>query len=313
MPGLPYLEHLKRTKKLEGNALLLPAVEEWLVKNGDKLDSFDAADYNFLQQLIIIGTTRDASVFSPSGASMCQRSQIIDKFPKLRKSKITKIDPKLRQIFDDGKWRHIRWQMLFFKMGIVESAEGFMSKGALKFGGSFDLILNLPWVKNKRKRRVVVDIKGTNAAQFIHIRNTGKALFKHELQVQIYMYLTGCRVAIIWYENKNNQDVCEVVVPYNLKIIRRAIARQKRMSRYVKVGAFPKEECSVGDNSDSMFRQCANRLTCQRLPIHFITKDKTLIKTHGPRIIDKKYSEYDLLPVISVSGRLANRKISKKE
>lgn len=307
----PLLDHLKRLKKNEGREILLPKVEEWLIEKGYLLDVFTEEDFEFLKQLTVIGTKRDANVFSPSGATSCQRFQIIDKIPELRKKRIERVDPKLRRIFDDGKWRHLRWQMLFFKMGIVHSAEIFEKKGDHKFGGSYDLILELPWIEDKKFRRVILDIKGAHASDFNYIKSNGKPKFAHRLQVTIYMYLTGTRRAIIWYENKNSQDVCEVVVDYDAKLLNKALQRQRRMAKYAKKQAFPKEECSVGDTTDSTFRQCPHRVNCQRLPIHFITRDGEVKKIHEPRIVDIKFKQYNRGQLSEVTGKLAERKRRK--
>lgn len=312
MVGSPLLEHLKRTKKNAEKQVLLPHVEEWLIENGSRLDVFTEEDFEFLKQLTVIGTKRDASVFSPSGATACQRFQVIDKVPDLRPKRITRIDPKLQRIFDDGKWRHLRWQMLFFKMGIVHSAEIFTKKGDFKFGGSFDLVLELPWENDEKLKRVVLDIKGAHASDFNYIRTNGKPKFAHRLQVTIYMYLTGCRRAIVWYENKNSQDVCEIVVDYDEKLLKKALRRQRMMAKYATVEAFPKEECSVGDTSDNIYRQCPHRLTCPRLPIHFITSDNVIVKTHEPRIIDEEYQRYNIIDLVPVTGKLAERMRRKK-
>lgn len=304
--AVPLLQQLKRDKKSSIKEILRPHVDEWLNEHSSRLDVYTEEDFEFLKRLTVVGTTRDAQVFSPSGATSCQRFQVINKTPSFKRAE--NINPALIKIFDDGKWRHLKWQMLFWKMGIVDDAETFKSNGPLTYGGSFDLILSLPWIKEKGLSQIILDIKGINASGFNYIKMTGKPKFAHKLQVIIYMYLHGIRRAVIWYENKNTQEICEVVVDYDERLLEIALRRQKTMESYVGNVAFPKEECDVGDSKDSMFRQCPQRLNCPRLPIHFIKENGKVVKTHEPRIEDKDFSKYNKLKLAKTSGKMNERK-----
>lgn len=298
MSKTPMLDYLKRAKTSDD--WLVPLVEEWLVENGDVINDYSEAEYEFLKKLLVEGTTRDKSVFSPSGATTCRRAQVIDKIVRPVRMET---NPRLLAIFDDGYWRHMRWQMLFNKMGLAESAEQFDSKGDLDYGGSTDLILNIP-----EHGRVIVDIKGANASRWNNIANSRKPLFAHFIQVQIYMYITGIRTAILWYENKNTNEICEIRVRRDKDVHARAKRRQKFMQRYVEAEAFPREECSVGDDKDSQFTQCRMRSLCQKLPVHLVQKGGVL-KIAEPRNPSdlEDLQQYNGLPLTKLRGRRGAR------
>ncbi len=305
----PLLDQLKSDKR-KTDDILLPLVEKWLIENGNKLDKYSSDDWSTLRDLMVRGALRNPRVFSPSGATMCRRRQVIDKNKKFKQIPIT--DPKLLRIFDDGKWRHFRWQMLFYKMGIVESMELFTSLGELDYGGSYDVVVNLKLELNKKIQRVLIDIKGTHASRFNEIRLTHRPIYSNKIQVAIYMYLNDIDIGLLWYENKNTQDICEIVIrrdKYFDRIIKKYVKRQKYMRRYAMRGAFPKEECNV-DERDLQFRQCPQRNNCQCLPVNLI-QNGALLKVQEPRRINTKkvFVQHNEMKRTKVKGKMGARSV----
>lgn len=304
MSSTPLLDGLKKEKKRK--TILVGRIIEWLKTDGYKLDKFSKADWDFLQQLILVGTTRNRNVFSPSGATNCARRQVIDKHSNL--VSLDYIDPHLQLVFDDGRWRHLRLQMMLWKMGIVKSAEEFRTLGELEYGGSTDVVVEL--VVRGQKTLVIVDFKGSHASQWNQIATTGKALPKHVLQVAIYCYLhPDVTQGLILYDNKNTQDLFEILVKPSPKLIARAVKRQKYMKRYVEHKAFPQEECNVGDSSDRRYTGCPQRLNCVRLPVHLIRKGQVL-EVAKPRKSSEESTFVSLnqLHVISLNDPQVDRK-----
>lgn len=309
----PLLDQLKSDKR-KTDDILLPLVEKWLIEHGDGLDKYSEDDWKTLRDLMVRGALRNPKVFSPSGATACRRRQVIDKNKKFKQIPIS--DPKLRRIFDDGKWRHLRWQMVFYKMGIVESMETFTSLGELDYGGSYDVIVNLKLKLNKKIQRVLIDIKGTNASRFNEIRLTHRPILGNKVQLIIYMYLNDIDIGLLWYENKNTQDICEIVVrrdKFFYRILKQYIIRQKYMRKYVKRGAFPKEECDV-DERDTQFRQCSQRNNCRCLPVHLIQNGE-LLKIQEPRRINeqKEFVQHNKMKRTKVRGEKGARSIPLKK
>ena len=296
MPQTPIIDFLKRSKKNKGK--LLTMVEEWLVENSNEINKYTTEDYDLLQHLILEGAKRDPSVFSPSGATACRRAQVINKSFNLTRQET---DPKLMRIFDDGFWRHIRWQILFNKMGILQSAETFVKLGTYDYGGSTDVVLNIPYEDGDRL--TILDIKGANASRWNEINRSNKPMFPHYVQVQIYMYINKIDHGILWYENKNTNEVCEIILTKDKEFQKSAKRRQRYMHRYIDYNAFPKEECSVGDDKDRQYVDCRFKSVCQRLPVHLIESGKVL-KIGEPRnpTKDPNFLRHNKLPLVKLRG-----------
>lgn len=293
----PLLNSVKTSKR--ERTILKTKVEEWLVANEDEIQNLTAEDFEVLRRLIVVGTVRDPRVLSPSGATACARQMTLDKlkFPKVRAN-----SPQQIGIFLDGSWRHLKWQMVFHKMGIVESMEQFVKWGDLNWGGSIDVIaiLNLP-VSN-RSERFIIDIKGANASRFNHIKATKRPIYSNWVQLQIYLMLHGIDYGLLWYENKNDNEICEILVKASKSFQAKARRRQKYIKKYVEAEAFPREECNPVDPSDSMARYCPQRSNCLRLPVHVI-KNGEVRKIANPRKASKRHQQYDTLPLTKLQGR----------
>lgn len=319
MSRTPLLDQIRATEIEEkrGHPLILKElVTSWLAANPDSSDKFTEEDFEILKDLIVRGTTRDGNVFSPSGATRCTRLQIIDKHPEFKADPLT--DAKLISIFMDGNWRHLKWQMVFHKMGIAESFEIFKKIGPLDYGGSYDVVvwLNLSKItenKEDEKAKVIVDIKGINDRGFHEIYKSRKAKRAHWVQVQIYMMLHNIQFAIVWYENKNTQEIVEILVEADYEFWKKVRRRSKRMRHFLELGGFPAEECDVAGKS-SEFYSCPQRKACQRLPVHVIENNQ-LRKISEPRIKSKKskYEQWNRLPLRRLKDPLkVLKKHSKK-
>lgn len=287
-------------------------VEDWISENERRLNEFDYDDWGALKKLIVHSIIRDPEVFSPSGATHCRREQVLNKIPEFKT--IQKYSAQQLFIFDDGNWRHLRWQMLFYKMGIVESMELFKRRGKLDWGGTTDII-TLAKIKIKGKfHRVVIDIKGANASRWNHIRDSGRADWGHWVQVQIYMLLHNIRYAIIWYENKNTNVIHEIIIKSDKKFQHKILSRSMYMRRYVKAEAFPPEECDVGNTKDRKFNNCRQKRNCPCLPVHYINpRTGKVRKVAEPRKIRKLFKRHNILPLKKLSGRRGARtRLSKK-
>ena len=250
-----FLSYLKDIEKRPG--VLKRPVYDWLLEHERELDTHDDASWEVLRGLIA-GAKRSDKVFSPSGATRCMRSQVIK---KLGHEELPIGDPHTLNIFEDGKWRHVKWQMIFWRMGIVESMERFVSGGRLNYGGSTDAILRIP-----EHGRTVVDIKGANDTRWNEINGTGVPIPAHVVQVNIYMKLNKANLGLLWYENKNTNEVCEVQVTPDAALLKEYRTRQRFMKRHVKAGTYPPYECTLKD-TDRQFRQCPSRLICPKIPV----------------------------------------------
>ncbi|MEK1828881.1 Dna2/Cas4 domain-containing protein [Priestia megaterium] len=90
-----------------------------------------------------------------------------------------------------------------------------------------------------------------------------KPLKKHEMQLQLYFYLTGVKRGIVYYENKNNQDTKIYYVEYNEKLVEQVKSDIQEVLDYVDRKELPEKE---GNALDIMCRYCDFRNLCH-LPL----------------------------------------------
>lgn len=87
------------------------------------------------------------------------------------------------------------------------------------FKGNVDAVIDLrgsEWEQGNEFDVIVIDFKTMKDEYFSDLR---EAKHEHVIQVHIYMWLLDCQIAIVLYENKDNQSIKEMVVPRNEKII----------------------------------------------------------------------------------------------
>lgn len=148
---------------------------------------------------------------SPSSLGGCEREAA---FRFLGVKGVRRLDPDQQLIFDDGEWRHRRWQATFKDMELVLGKERFevlsieqrVSYHRLYIDGSLDAVLRI------NGKRWVVDIKGINEAGWSFIHNNNKPLQKHVRQIISYMRARRVPRGLIWYEAKSSQMTLAFVV-----------------------------------------------------------------------------------------------------
>lgn len=154
---------------------------------------------------------RPGGRLSPSSLCGCEREAVM-KFAGVEG--VLRINPDTQLIFDDGDWRHHRWQATFLDMQAVLGRKRFRVMEIegpsviedLYVAGHLDAhiaIDRIPWV---------IDFKGINSYGFQDIyRNGPKKL--HVKQLLAYMRAKRRRRGFLLYENKNDQKTkCYTVI-----------------------------------------------------------------------------------------------------
>lgn len=168
----------KRVKQIKtGEALLEPILDEYyLHRSPDRV--------------------KKGNYFSPSSLCGCRRAAYFDYMLVPGKEER---DPRTQATFDDGKYRHLRWQKDFEQAGILIAKEKFVQIPEWQVRGSLDAIVQIqakPWV---------VELKGINQNGFERINRAKQGAIDHRIQLHIYMKAAKVPRGILVYENKNNQ------------------------------------------------------------------------------------------------------------
>jgi hypothetical protein len=148
---------------------------------------------------------------SPSSSGGCQRAAAYSFLGV--KGRVSK-DPDKEAIFEDGKWRHLKWDFIFLEMERffpkkfkVVSIEESVSIDGLYIAGSLDAVVKIK-VKGKWVT-YVVDFKGANSFAFEDAYRNKKPNPRYVLQVGTYMKAKKKMRGILLFESKDkNRYYC---------------------------------------------------------------------------------------------------------
>jgi hypothetical protein len=124
------------------------------------------------------------------------------------------VDPDTQGIFDDGDWRHHRWQATFLDMEKVLGVKTFkvvsIEEGTfhepLYIAGSMDAVVRI------NGELWVIDFKGINSWGFERVYREHEPHRAHVLQLISYMRARKIKRGILMYEHKDkNATKCFVV------------------------------------------------------------------------------------------------------
>ena len=188
--------------------IITPRLINWLGQHGD-----DATPLWVMERILEVATTppRDRRFsFSSSSAGYCQRRQVYEYFgirPDGRPS------AQLTNLFNDGKWRHLRWQAMLLSAGILDGIEFPLDWPAKRSKGSMDghgVVPDSHPVHGGRE--FGFELKGINPYGYAAVIKRDAPEEKHLDQVHRYFLSGGHDVFVIVYEDKATQNWKEFVI-----------------------------------------------------------------------------------------------------
>jgi hypothetical protein len=193
-------ELVKRHKEAEHEPLR-ELIDEYLMKRMDAPRRYGGHPIDMNVR------PRPGGRLSPSAIGGCQRQAVL-KFAAVPPRRT--IDPDRELLFEDGNWRHHKWQFLFYDMECVLgrnrfrviSIEEFVAIPELYIAGSLDALVAIKTPAGKW-RRYVVDFKGINDRGFKWVQATDEAKDDNVKQVLTYMKARGVKRGILLYDNKD--------------------------------------------------------------------------------------------------------------
>lgn len=201
---------IKNIKKAE-SLLITPKVISFLEKHPDGVVWDDEA-YEIWRDLTsrAMGNEDRSGRFGASSRGDCQRRQIFN-YLGMPGGKI--IGPDTQNLFNDGKWRHLRWQMMALQAGAITHAEYPYSYPPLRVSGSMDGLnsydsFGFELKGDRNMSRIIDGVPET-----------------HDLQMHTMMLATGWETFVYIIEDKKTQNWREIIVHRDPKII--AVVRQE--------------------------------------------------------------------------------------
>lgn len=189
------------------NKHITPKVNAWLMRNPSGVQVYDR---EVLDRIIDLMTPEGDpkgrhGAFHPSQLYQCHRAQV---FGYMNLPVLREYNPVLLNLFNDGHYRHLRWQTMLLAAGVLTHIEVPVYNADYRLEGSMDgLNADEGWM---------FELKGTSQYRQIQTRGVIPA---HVRQVHAYLFATGLERAIIVYEDKMSQDWTEIEIQRDESLI----------------------------------------------------------------------------------------------
>lgn len=142
-----------------------------------------------------------------------------------------KIDPRLRRIFDNGNFMHLRWQNYFSSLPPSFHVKVEMLVEEWPLVGSADIV-----VEHEFFGRIVVELKSMNSAEWKGLK---AAREDHRNQANQYAGLGRFDGFQVWYENKDTQEVKTFFQPFLPTLYKEGMVRVRHLVGIMLQGQLP--------------------------------------------------------------------------
>jgi len=248
---------LKRINKIATHRVkITPTIRAWLAGHPEGVGIETEEEAELMVRLLMIPEEGSrAGAFHPSGLTRCQREQLFG-FYGDSKDEGYSHGAQLQNIFNDGTWRHARWQLMLTKLGILHSTEVPVNIPSRRLTGSMD-----GQGTDKHGEEFFFELKGTSIS-LAKLEKEG-ALPAHIFQVQAYLAASGLKEAIIIYESKMNQDWIEIIVERDEEVIAEILAILDDLNEHVDNMTLPDMLPDCKAKTGDEYANCAYRRTCE--------------------------------------------------
>jgi hypothetical protein len=202
------LKQIIRAQK-QSDLIITPKLQAFLMNNPQLY--FDESIGDFIRDVITTQPRVRSGSFSASSAGMCQRRQVFS-YLGIDSGGVNGFQ--LQNIFEDGKWRHLRWQAILLQAGLLDKAEVPLDWPKMRSKGSMDGQGTVPDDHPRKEWRGMeygFELKGVSPYVYdSYIQQGGK--IEHKKQVHRYFLASGVDLFVILYENKATQVWHEWVI-----------------------------------------------------------------------------------------------------
>jgi hypothetical protein len=248
------LSRLVKNLKRRDSDPLTPLIDEYLLKRSGAARRLER------YEIPLVERARPGGRLSPSSLCGCERQAAL-RFLGVRGRR--RLDPDTQLIFDDGNWRHHRWQSMFLDMEQVLGIERFQVLSieeqvripGVYISGSLDITVLIDgdtWV---------IDFKGINDYGFTRVTSMDEPIEEHVQQLTAYMRAKMCRRGMLIYDNKNNQQYRIYTVPFNRDVWNKVRSWCRRVLRDIENQRLPAKhpECHAGN---FLYERCGYAQLC---------------------------------------------------
>ena len=235
-------------------------IDEYLMKRLEARERYDGHAIDMQER------PRPNGRLSPSSLYHCQR-QAVMKFAGVKGRR--RIDPDQELLFEDGNWRHHKWQFLFYDMELVlgrdrfqvVSIEQFVVIPQLYVAGSLDAEIRI--FHKDKWRTYIVDFKGVNDRGFRWITQTDEGKEENIRQVQAYMKARKKKRGILLYDNKNDNKPLTYTVDFSGQLWDETVAWIEQVLNLLEDKRMPPKSAKCRPGT-MMYDGCPFRRVCWR-------------------------------------------------
>jgi hypothetical protein len=250
---------LKDTMHMETSELLVtPRVTQFLYDNPQGLTLNRAGTALSRDSKRIISEVMDKGFagnedrtgrFGASARGTCERKQMFT-FLGMPVHRIQ--DPELSNLFNDGKYRHLKWQIMGLQSGALTDVEVGIAMPALRMRSSIDGV--------NEDEGFIFELKGDRYPARM-MEKSGGVDEKHDLQIHSMFIMTGYDLCSYVVEDKSSQNWREVVVEKNKATTRKVLDEMNRLNQSVddKVLPEPLAACKV---KEGPYKTCPFAVQC---------------------------------------------------
>lgn len=187
----------EQIKSVKNDLYVTPRYEMWLKHNQNA--GYSPKALKFAEEELRKRDRVRTGTVSASSLDSCTRAQQFTflGFPR------GNFPNKTVNIFHNGTFMHLRWQMAGLSEGFVKEAEVVVPENNHGLHGTADGILD---------DDSVLELKSCNDNAFNRVVTFGP-MKSHMIQVGAYVHLLKRERGVFIYENKNTQEYKEVIVP----------------------------------------------------------------------------------------------------
>lgn len=201
---------------------------------------------------------------SPSSIGGCQRQAVL-KFLGVEGQK--RISPESQLIFEDGHWRHHKWQAIAIEMEQILGSSVFQCLGieravqfqSLYVAGALDIHCAI--ADRDEMIEWVIDIKGINKFGFNDIVMGGEPKEAHVLQLLSYMRAQKVRRGMLLYDCKDDQRTKIFTIRFSAQQWTKVSEWCEGVISDLKYEQLPPVD-SACDNGTMLYERCPYRKLC---------------------------------------------------
>lgn len=254
---------VKRHKASEAK-IVTPRLDEWLVRHPEGL-TVPPSLMPLVQRLLSSPNSDRSARFGASSRGICHRRQV---FAFLGMPVLMRHDPILQNLFNDGTWRHIRWQLTTLVAGIAQSDTWDVPSGEV--GAVDEAPVEVTHVLPQYHTKVSTDFENTREAWGGELKGTSwfsKILEHglpeaHQLQVHTYFIATGYDRFVYIGEDKRSNNWTEIIVRPDPTWMKRVKDELNALSDSIEDQRLPaiRSDCRAQKGED--FKGCPYKHIC---------------------------------------------------